>query len=176
MTPLPPSEFSRIIDLRQIGTAPVTLTATEAERAALAKRFSLVRVDRLEAVLTLIADGRIVAARGRLDAAWVQPCAISGEDLPQSVNEPLILRFVPPNTDPAAMDEFEITASDCDEIEYEGTGFDLGEALAQSLGLAVDPFAAGPDADKVRKAVGIVSEDAAGPFAALAGLKLSKDN
>jgi len=176
MTPLPPSEFSRIIDLRQIGTAPVVLAANEAERRALAERFSLVSVDQLEAELTLIADGKTVTARGRLVAKWVQPCAISGEDLPQAVNEPLVLRFVPPSTGFAADEEFEITAEDCDEIEYEGTGFDLGEAVAQSLGLAVDPFAEGPDADKARKAAGIVSEEAAGPFAALAALNLKKDS
>lgn len=176
MTPLPPSEFSRIIDLRQIGPAPVKLVASEDERQALARRFELVRVDLLEAELVLSADGKIVTATGRLVARWTQPCAISGEDLPQAADEPLLLRFVPPSTGFAAEDEFEISADDCDEIEYEGTGFDLGEAVAQSLGLAVDPFAEGPEADKARKAAGIVTEEAVGPFAALAALNLKKDS
>ena len=53
-----------------------------------------------------------------------------------------------------------------------GTAFDLGEAVAQSFGLAIDPYAAGPEADSVRREAGIVDEDApSGPFAALAALK-----
>lgn len=50
---------------------------------------------------------------------------------------------------------------------------DLGEAVAQSLGLAIDPYAIGPDADTARKEVGIVQEgEQEGPLAAaLAALK-----
>ncbi len=169
-------EFSRLIDIRQISPAPQHLVASEIERAALARRFSLVRIDRLEATVTLAADGDIVTASGRLEAAWVQPCAVSGEDLPQSVSEPLVLRFVPETGDePAVDEEIELTGSECDEIEYSGHSFDLGEALAQSLALAIDPFATGPEADRARKAAGILDESAAGAFAALAGLKLPKN-
>lgn len=165
-------EFSRPIDLRQITPAPLTLTASPAECAALADRFGLVRVDRLAATVALVADGDVVTATGRLAAAWVQPCAVSGEDLAQATDEALALRFVP-TTGPTAPDvEIELSDSDCDEIEYSGTTFDLGEAIAQSLGLAIDPFACGPGAEAARQAAGIVSEGAAGPFGALAGLKL----
>ncbi len=63
------------------------------------------------------------------------------------------------------------------ELEYEGDSFDLGEALAQTLGLAIDPYREGPDAEAVRNEAGIESDeefDAApkGPLAeALAGLR-----
>ena len=171
MTP----EFSRMVDLRQITAAPVTLVATEQQRAALAARFELVRIDRLEATIALEADGQVVAATGRLRAAWVQPCAVSGEDLAQSADEPIVLRFVPARTDHAPDEEIELSEGELDEIEYSGTAFDLGEAVAQSLALAIDPFATGPQADTARKAAGIVSEGEASPFAALAGLKLKKD-
>jgi uncharacterized metal-binding protein YceD (DUF177 family) len=168
-------EFSRIVDLRQIGAGPVTLVANEAERAALAKRFALVSVGRLEAALTLSADGKVITATGQLDAAWVQPCAISGEDLPQQAKEPIALKFVPARTDHVPDEEIELSDSDLDEIEYMGTAFDLGEAVAQSLALAVDPFATGPEADRARQTAGIVNESATGAFAGLAGLKLGKD-
>jgi len=168
-------EFSRMIDLRQIVAAPITLTATPEERAALARRFGLVRVDRLAATLTLVAEGSTVTADGRLDAAWVQSCAVSGEDLAQSADEPIALRFVPARTDHAPDEEIDLTESELDEIEYTGTAFDLGEAVAQSLALAIDPFAAGPDAEAARAAAGIVNAEATGPFAALAGLKVKKD-
>lgn len=170
-----PPEFSRMVDLRQITAAPLNLTASEPECAALAARFGLVRLDRLAATVTLVAAGDVVTATGRISAAWVQPCAVSGEDLAQTTDEPLTLRFVPEAPLPDSEEEIELTAEDCDEIAYSGTSFDLGEAVAQSLGLAIDPFACGPNAEAARRAAGIVSEGAAGPFGALAGLKLGKD-
>lgn len=171
MTP----EFSRIIDIRHLEDKPVTITASAEECAALAKRFLLVSVSRLEATLTLTRDGTDVNAKGRLLTDFVQSCAVSGDDLPVSVDEPLLFRFVPAveiaPEDLSADQEIEITEEDCDEIEFTGERFDLGEAVAQSLGLAFDPFATGPDANRVRKESGLLDEDRSGPFAALAALK-----
>ena len=64
----------------------------------------------------------------------------------------------------------ELDAKACDEIEYSGTSFDLGEAVAQSLALVIDPFAVGPNAEEARRKAGLIGEEAAGPFAALAKL------
>ena len=108
-------------------------------------------------------------ARGRLHAAIVQSCAVSGEDLPVRIEEPLALRFVPA-AQPEG-EEIELDAEDLDEIPFEGDEFDLGEAAAQSLALAIDPYATGPNADQVRQEAGLTDEAASGPFAALAALK-----
>lgn len=168
-----PGEFSRMMDLRQIPAAPVQLAASPTECAALAARFGLIAVERLEATVSLVADGAMVTATGQMCAAWTQPCAVSGEDLPQAIAEPLALRFVP--AAPTAPDaEIELSEAQLDEIEYNGTSFDLGEAVAQSLGLAIDPFACGPEAEAARQAAGITSEAAAGAFGALAGLKFKE--
>ncbi|QYU69205.1 hypothetical protein J4558_03410 [Leptolyngbya sp. 15MV] len=44
--------------------------------------------------------------------------------------------------------------------------FDLGEAVAQSLGLAIDPYAVGPEAEAARREAGIASDDVpSGPLA-----------
>ena len=51
--------------------------------------------------------------------------------------------------------------------------FDLGEAVAQDLALAIDPYAVGPGAERARKEAGLLDEAAAGPFAALEALKKS---
>ena len=162
-------EFSRPIDRRQITARPVRIEANEAERAALARRFAIVSVGRLEAELELIVDGDAVEARGRLGADIVQSCAVSGEDLAVTIDEPLALRFVPEQ--PVEGEEIELDAGELDELPYTGTVFDLGEAVAQSLALAIDPYAVGPDAEQARKAAGITDEAASGPFAALAALK-----
>lgn len=162
-------EFSRPIDRRQIGARPVLLEANADERAALARRFGIVAIDRLEAELELLVDGDAVDARGRLSAAIVQSCAVSGEDLSVTIDEPIALRFVPEEATDA--EEVELAEGDLDEIPYDGQVFDLGEAVAQSLALAIDPYAVGPNAEQARKDAGIADETASGPFAALAALK-----
>ena len=163
------SEFSRPADTRQIDAAPLHLIATEAECAALARRFDLVRVMRLEAMLSLAKADAVILASGRLSADIVQSCAISGEDLPVLIREPLSFRFVPAGQYQPD-EELELEAGELDEIEFTGTSFDLGEAVAQSLVLAIDPFAEGPDAERVRRDV-LKDAGEAGPFAALAALK-----
>ena len=113
----------------------------------------------------------MVEARGTFKAQFVQSCAVSAEDLPVSVEEPVFFRFVPESEQHAPDEEIEIDAEDCDEIEYSGTHFDLGEAVAQSLGLAIDPFLTGSDADEARKTAGIGTPEDQGPFAVLKRLK-----
>ncbi|RKF20789.1 DUF177 domain-containing protein [Altericroceibacterium spongiae] len=166
-------EFSRMIDRRQIGNDPVKLEASEEECAALAERFGLVRVASLAAEVELEPEKDAVMARGRMQASIVQSCAVSGEDLPVGIDEPIAFRFVPDRR--ITEEELELEEEDCDEIPYSGTAFDLGEAVAQSLALAIDPFLTGPNADKVRQEAGLLDEEAAGPFAALAALKKDQD-
>lgn len=165
------SEFSRMIDLRQLVLEPVHLEANEAECTALARRFDLVAVKQLAADVALEQDRSRVLAKGKFEADIVQRCAISGEDLPVRIAERLSLRFVPEGTGKRPDEEVELELDDLDEIEFSGTSFDLGEAVAQSMALAIDPFAEGPDADRVRREAGLLGEGAAGPFAALAKLK-----
>lgn len=167
----PAHEFSRPVDIRGLGDAPLALDASAEERAALARRFGIVSVNSLTATVTLVPDGAAIAASGRLVAHVVQSCAVSGEDLPVAIDEPLSFRFVPASTGHRPDEEVEISEDECDEIAFEGTRFDVGEAIAQSLALAIDPYATGPDAERVRREAGLLGEEAAGPFAALAALK-----
>lgn len=166
------SEFTRLFDVRSLPAAAIRLEATAEECAALAKRFDIVAIHAFEASVEMEKDGAAVDARGRLSARLVQSCAVSGEDLDVTLDEPVTLRFVPPAPPHRPDEEVELEAEDCDEIEFDGTQFDLGEALAQSLALAIDPFLTGPGADEARRKAGIVDEGASGPFAALKGLKL----
>jgi len=162
-------EFSRPVDRRNLTAQPVELVADEAERKALARRFGLVAIERLEASVSLAAEGEAVEANGALSADIVQSCAVTGDDLAVTISEPLTLRFVPET--PVEDDEVELAEEELDEIPYSGTACDLGEAVAQSLALAIDPYATGPNADAVRKEAGLSDEAASGPFAALAALR-----
>lgn len=164
-------EFSHMIDIRQVNDTPLVLEPSEDERRRLAGRFGIAAIDTMRAELRLACDGAKVEAKGHLTAKIMQMCAISGEDFPVRISEPVALRFVPPLQAYQPDEEIEITADDCDEIEYEGTTFDLGEAVAQTLALAIDPFAEGPNADKARAEHRLGGDVASGAFAALAALK-----
>ena len=171
-------ELSRPIKTKGLPAEPVIIEADEAERAALAERFGLSIVDALRAEVDLEQRPSAIRATGSLKAQIQQACAISGEDFPVSIDETLDLRFVEigtvsPNESEDGEIEVELDAEDCDEIDYSGDTFDLGEAVAQTLGLAIDPYAEGPGANEARKRAGIVAEgEQEGPLAAaLAALK-----
>ena len=160
-------EFSRSVKARHLPTAPLVLEPNAEERAALARRFGVVAVDSARAEVSLSPDKFAVRVDGTLTADLVQTCAVSGENFPVRIEEPLALRFVPPSDAPSE-EEIELDSSEEDEIEYTGDSFDLGEAVAQSLALAIDPYACGPEAETIRKEAGISGDDA--PNGALAEL------
>ena len=166
------SELSRLIKTKGMPAEPVMIEADAGERAALSSRFGLPGIDSLHAEIALEPRPSAIRATGTLNAAIRQTCAISGEDFPATIEEPIDLRFVEAGTlDPSLEEgsdvEVELEADDCDEIEYSGEAFDLGEAVAQTLGLAIDPYAEGPGADAARKSAGITVEgEQDGPLAA----------
>ncbi|WP_156679687.1 YceD family protein [Sphingomonas profundi] len=166
------SEFPRPVRIDTIGEAEraITVTADEAERAALARRFDLVAIDRLSAEIRVRRAGEIVHAEGVVSAAVTQSCVATGAPLAATLAVPLELRFVP-EPFAAAQDEIELDAADCDTVGYDGGAIDVGEAAAETLYLALDPFPRAHDADAVLKAAGVIAEEDAGPFAALKGLR-----
>lgn len=167
MTP----EFSRPhrIDAIGAGDSRVEVEADADERAALAKRFAVIAVDRLAAHFTLRRDASGIVARGRVSGAVVQACSVTGEPVPATIEEPFDIRFLAEPGDLA--DEVELSADECDTVFFSGGAIDLGEAAAETLALALDPFPRGPDADAALREAGVLNEEQTGPFAALAKLK-----
>lgn len=165
-------EFSRPerIDAIGEGDRSIAIAADGAERAALAVRFGLVAVDRLEARFAVRRDAAGIVVRGRVAAAAVQACAVTGEPLPVTVDEPVALRFVAAAA-AAAEDEIELDADALDVMPFDGAAIDLGEAAAETMMLALDPFPRGPGAVAALRAAGVLSEDEAKPAGALAGLR-----
>lgn len=126
------------------GTEPrsLELRAKPAECAALASRFRIPGVERLEASLTLTPEpGGTIRLRGRLRADVVQECVVTLGPVPQTVDAALDLRILPPGT-PATDDD----PDSPDEIETFGDAVDLGEVVAEQLALALDPYPRAPDA------------------------------
>lgn len=171
MTP-PVPEFSRPVGLHQIGDGAQQhrLAADATERAALATRFGLLSLDRLEAQVRLVPEGAGWRATGRVTAELAQACVATGQPVAEHVDAEFSLRFIPA-PDGASDGEIELTGDALDEITIEGERIDLGEAVAQTLALNLTPFPRGAGADEALRAAGVLSEEEAGPFAALAALK-----
>jgi len=174
--PLTP-EFSHRIPLEKLSNRAQdhVLEADASAREALAARFDLMAVDRLVAHVSVEKQGRAALLSGRFEADVVQRCALSGEPVPAEVAETLALRFEPEDADPG---EIELEAEALDVLAVEDGAVDIGEAVAQSLFLALDPYPRADEAALARVRALILSEEEAeaaqaeakrkaSPFAAL---------
>lgn len=147
----------------------MAVTAEPAEREALSRRFGLIKLRSLSAAVDLSRNGDEVRATGRIEATVVQACVASGEPVEGRVSEPFDLLFCPAG--PPTADEVELEAGELDVLPYEEGAIDVGEAIAETLSLALDPFPRSPGAENALRKAGVLRESEAGPFAALAALK-----
>src|SRR4051812_39802572 len=87
----PPPELSRPVALDRIGSArhTVRILANDDERAALARRFGIPSVDRLEATATLrrVRAGHLIEVAIALAADVTQTCVVTLEPIAQAVTE-----------------------------------------------------------------------------------------
>jgi uncharacterized metal-binding protein YceD (DUF177 family) len=149
------------------------LVADEAERRSIADRLSLRALDRLEAHVTLSRTGPLVRADGRVAATLEQSCVVTSEPVAAHVDEAFALLFMPEPESGRPEEEIELGESDCDVVFYDGAAIDLGSAIADTLALSVDPYPRSASADAALKEAGVLTEEQASPFAALAALKKS---
>jgi uncharacterized metal-binding protein YceD (DUF177 family) len=163
MTP----EFSRPIRIDTIGegSRDIAIEADADERRRLAGRFGLAGIDRLEARFAVVREGATIVATGTVSAQVTQACSVTGEPLATTVDEAATLRFV----DGIDVEEdMELSEDALDTLPIENGAVDLGEAAAETMALALDPFPRAPNAEQVLRAAGVVSEDEVQPFNALA--------
>ncbi len=184
----PQPEFSRLVPVDRLGEAEITedIWAEPGERAALARRFGLLSLDRLSATLRLESAGRLehagarnlVRIAGRLAAEVTQACVVTLEPVSARLEKDFTLLY---DLDAgAAQGEAEGAREVMVEPEAEEPpepvgphGIDLGEALAQQLAIALDPYPRAPGValpEEPRAGAG-GARAAAGPFAALESLK-----
>lgn len=164
-------EFSRPhrLDMIGAGETQVHVSARPDELAALAERFGLLGIARLEADYALHRDAGGVIAKGRVSAAATQACGATGEPIPAVIDEDFHLRFLPEGGE--SVEEIELSVDALDTMFHAGGAIDLGEAAAETFALALDPFPRAPGAAEILKAAGVKSEDEVRPAGALAGLK-----
>lgn len=164
------NEFSHVVKLSEVGNLSrnIHLVADDAARSGLMARFDLASLDSLEADIALQTEAADVIATGRFTAHLAQYCIASNDPVPAVLDETIHIRFIP---EPTIGGELELEADDCETMFHDGLTIDLGEAVAQSLSLALDPYPRSPEAEKILKAAGVKSEEEAAPLGALAALK-----
>lgn len=166
------SDFGQRLPIDQIRDGDrIDFSATDQQRSELMERLGLLSLDRLEAHAVLSRDGQKVRASGRLKAVLVQACVATGEPCPAHIDEPFDLMFLPEPRTGRADEEIELGQSDLDTIFHDGSAIDLGAAIADTLALALDPYPRSAEADSALKQAGVLTEEEASPFAALAALK-----
>ncbi len=166
------SDFAHRLSLDQIRDGDrLDILADDEERAAVANRLGLVALDRLEAHAILSRDGQKIRATGRLKASLDQSCVATGDPVPAHIDEPFELLFMPEPTAGRADEEVELGESDLDTIFHDGSAIDLGGAVIDTLALALDPYPRSAGADAALREAGVLTEEEASPFAALAALK-----
>jgi len=167
-------EFSRLLAADSIGSRVQRreILADPAEREALARRFGLLSLDRLTAVLELRRHaGEVIGLAGHLVGDVVQSCVVSLAPVPAHIEADFEASY--------SAAEAELPAIDVDPLGHDGPEplidgkIDLGEAVAQQLAIALDPYPRAPDAALPPGDLA-GSEDQTGKkraFAALAALK-----
>jgi uncharacterized metal-binding protein YceD (DUF177 family) len=179
---LPAPEFSRPIFVAKLPGAGASykIAATEAERAALARRFGLVSLDRLEADVRLHRAAGDICLAAELSAELVQSCVATLEPVPSTVTQRFTLRYRP------GLDEDEADLLALEDPEEEiveplmGEAIDIGEAVAQELSVVMDPYPRAPGAPTADSGAVAAAEGGGGsgakggranPFEVLAALK-----
>lgn len=182
------AEFSRLVEVDRLGEdgLKLSIVATAAEREALARRFELVSVDDLRAEVLVRRPAAGAPVRVEMDwrAEVVQSCVVTLDPVPARLGERTVLLYAEAaavSADDGAGEELELdfAAEDPPDPIVDGR-IDVGEAAAEQLALALDPYPRRPDARlPAGLAAGEDDEDAqaAGrvtPFSVLAKLKEKK--
>lgn len=161
------SEFTRPVSLARLGGEPFRqhIAADGEERGALARRFDLVSLDRLEADVELVREpmGTILLS-ATFAGEFAQQCIVTLDPVAGSVSERFELRYGVPEAE-------EMVPVGEDDPAFEPLGnesIDIGEAIAQEFSLALPPFPRVPDAVIATE---LEEDKAEGPFAVLARLR-----
>ncbi|MGB8841459.1 MAG: DUF177 domain-containing protein [Aliidongia sp.] len=168
-------EFSRPVAVVKIAGTPSTyrITANEAERARLARRFGLLALDRLEAEVRLRRAAGDIRLEAELSADLVQACVVTTDPVPATIAEGFTLCYRP-GIDEDEADRLALENPEDEIIEpLIGESVDIGEAIAQQLAVAMEPYPRSLDAGVVVETgdTGDAAVAQQNPFDALATIR-----
>ncbi|MCM8558136.1 YceD family protein [Sphingomicrobium sediminis] len=147
------------------------LKADAALRAEIAERLGLVSLDRFIVDYRIERDGDLVHVEGRMEATSEQACVATGDPVLETLDEKFAFDFRPVPATGSEEEEIELEADEMDTIFHDGREIAIGDALVDTLSLSLDPWPRVDDADARLRAAGVKTEEEAGAFGALAGLK-----
>ncbi len=167
-------EFSRPLSVDKIpsGGLEDKLEANETERRRLTERFGLLELSKLLAELSIqyVRAEHMVAVQGVMTAEVVQQCVVTLEPLATLIKEEIDVLFALPELIKDGAGAPEIETEGQQELEPIINGvIDLGELVAQHLGVALDPYPRKPGLAYVEAKYGDDAE-VVNPFAKLADL------
>lgn len=178
MTRRPPApEFSRPVDIDRVGNAEVVqdIAATAEECAALARRFNILAIDRLEARIRLrrARGGSVLRLSASIRADAVQACVVTLEPVPGHVETEFTTLYGDGGTGGEGID---IDPDSETSLEPWPEGpLDIGEVVAQEFALALEPYPRAPgvvlDASWSPPEPPVDSPEKVNPFAVLGRLK-----
>jgi Large ribosomal RNA subunit accumulation protein YceD len=180
----PVPEFSRPIRADKVGRAPMhrRIEAGPAECARLAQRLGIAELKHLVAELALErGGGGRIDLTGEFEAELVQLCVVSLAPVPARIAERFSMELSdrPLDIEPEAAESvIALDGAEPPEPIRDGI-IDLGEAVAQQLAVAIDPYPRAPGA--VADWPGKESDDAGAaggrqPFAALDAARKHRRN
>lgn len=142
-------EFSRFVEADSVGTHRMErrISANPEERAALARRFDLLGIDRLEARFSLKrAGGGVIHVQGEIEAEVTQACVVTLAPVPATIAERFSADFADEDDRRRPTEsDLDFDAEDPPEPIRNGH-IDLGELAAEHLSLALDPYPRAPGA------------------------------
>ena len=172
-------EFSRLVSPEALSEDQSLrrIEATEDERKALAARFGLLSLDRLEATLHLRRPGRgrLIRVTGHFEAEVTQACVVSLEPVRGQVSGEVALVYSLERGSGEDPRQLDVPVEGEDPPEAIGPeGLDLGEAVAQILAVALEPYPRAPGVRSAQTEWGCDESDreaSGGVFAQLEVLK-----
>lgn len=170
----PQPELSRPLAVDKIpaGGMVEDIVASPAERKAVAARFGLLDMSKLEAHLDIDhAEGHMIAVTGTMTAEVVQQCVVTLDPVPAHIDDAIDIVFAPAGLLEAGANPPHSESSDEEAPEPIVNGkIDLGELVAQHLAVALNPYPRKPGAELPVMNAGKTDEgaDSPNPFAKLA--------
>lgn len=150
---MPQQEFSRIVHMRDLVDGPVeiALAADEEVRKKLAKRFGLEAIEELSAEVTARREGRRIRIEGRFRGKPVQRCVVTDRPVGSTLKEDFAVVFLPEIAEAEAEgDDGDLDIHTWEDFEpLTGDWVDVGEVVAQSFSLALEPYPRSPEAGEI---------------------------
>jgi len=135
--------YSVPLRLHQVGAGlKRTLEPNAEERARIVKALNLLSLDDFTAEMSVTPTVSGWRIDGRVKAEAVQPCGLTLEPVPESVNQTFLINLTeqPPEAEVDENGEIDLELDDSFPDYVEDGKIDLGQYAVEQLLLALDPF------------------------------------